>query len=54
MMLWKTKTLTEALLHDRQKTMGEDAVINAVKSILAQADEERQIIKDALDTFRIR
>jgi hypothetical protein len=50
MMLWKTKTLTEALLHDRQKTMSEDAVINAVKSILAQADEERQIIKDALDT----
>ena len=49
-MWWETKTLTEALLHDRQKAIDEVTVIDAVKSILAKADAERLVIQNELET----
>jgi len=48
--MWETKTLTQALLHDRQKAMDEAAIITAVRNILANADAERAAIQVNIET----
>lgn len=51
-MMWETKTLTRALLLDRQKVMDENAIMAAVADILDKADAERAAVQTILDNHK--